>query len=1020
MKHPITSKSGNSLLVTLLLVSLLLVVVVTFSAYVRLELRSVRARMDLFQARQNAKLGMHLALAQLQQAAGADQRATANAEVLGSSTHSSNHHITGVWNTQNPNQYPEWLISTPSGTSYDVTSAHTTAETTLLLGPGTLGDNPDPADVIRAPTVPIVNPGPNGHYAYWIADEGVKASIGLHNPYPDIPSLGNLHVTEMDRLRYAVPVRNAQEFAFSSPIDFEDSFHNTNMGFTRSLNEFPFLDSLPNPQQDGGYHHYTYNARGLLTHPIDGGVKKDLSLAPQLFPSPGNGFEQFMNFQNYLQEPDPGNFLVTNADDLRRLHQISPPSNLNPVAGEVVHSVAPVITDFGLQFSPRSASDGRATLMMAVVLELWNPYTTGFPSEDLILEVTGFQPFDMELRDSTDFDTVVWSGTFDPNTVFGDTVSIRIGREQLHATKYLQDDSYDSNVHGPGRLLYWSGPANSDPTKATFANRQSVQSRQQAEITPQVTFPISAGSGTLRAGYTMDETSLTVRLRRTPENGGEILVTHTDFLYWDVDSIDVGNLSNWDQRWLTYRFRIIERGTTIGTDPSAWLKYADKRNPSALFGDDVTQDTHTMHEDADTYAPDHSELRNNLSVSQDGEKFYFDRVLSDSIWSTDYRRDIPLFELPRQPLVSIGQLQHLYIHGMPPYSIGNPWGGAAWNRLFDEYFLSGIQLGISEPDFNSSDHPVLPHPRLSLTNPMNLGLDVFDTDTLPDLGENSALAFHVDGQFNINSISWKAWKAILASTRFANLHHMERDHNMHDENNPSTIITSDIEYPAGFTRFPQSIQDLFEVDISNIAWEDQRSSQKDYDRAMLNLKPGITFLHPRTSFIGTGISSDYDQSDTTLLDEFATAIADGIWQSVQTRGRPYFSLTEFITEDFHNGKPILEHLLEESGLRRIYTPDGELVPEERTPAWLSQADILSAIAPFLSTRSDTFVIRSYGDVLNSNNDMVSSAWCEAVIQRVITPVEPVTTPAEMADAPDEIFGRRFKIISFKWLSESEI
>ncbi|MEX2606752.1 MAG: hypothetical protein WD708_05355 [Kiritimatiellia bacterium] len=1025
MKTTIEPKSGSALLVTLLVVSLLLVVVTTFSAYVRMEMRAVNARMDLVQARQNAKLGMHLALARLQETAGADQRATATAEILGNTTHSSNLHIAGVWDTLNPNTPPEWMISTPPGISYDVTAAYSKAETSPLLGPGSLGPNPAATDVIRAPSVSIANPGNNGTYAYWIADEGVKASLGLHNPYPTTSAIGNLHTTEIDRLRYTVPVRNASEFAFIDPLDFEDPQVNSFVGYTHTLNEFSFLTAGSNPQVNGGFHAYTHNARGLLTHPINGGIKKDLSLAPELFPSPGNGFAQFMNFQNYLQEPSPANFAVKNQDDLRRLHRITPPGNLTPVNGEVVHSVAPVITDFGLQFSPRSASNGQATLMMAIVLELWNPYTTALANEDLILEIGGFQPFDMHLRNAED--EVVWSSTFDPNQILSEHMVDGVYQMRLSRTQVvegvrlasggftsLSDDSYDVHVHGPGRLLYWTGPVDTQPDSATFANRTShrINARLQATIDPAIIFPAETDDGDLSVGYTMDETNLTVRLRRTPENGGEILVTHTDFLYWDVDSLDVGDLSNWHRRWLTYRFRIFERGSTINDDPSAWLKFTDKRNTNPTFGDAVEQHTHTMHEEADTYAPDHSELRNNLSMGQVGETFYFDRVLSTSVWSTDYRRDIPLFELPRQPLISIGQLQHLYIHGMPAYSIGNPWGGTDWNRLFDDYFLSGIQLNISEPDFNGGGQPTLPHPRLSLTNPVNLNLDFFDNSTLPDLGENSALAFHVDGQFNINSISTEAWKAILASTRFANLRHLERDTHMHDANNPSVIVTDNIDYPAGFTRFPQSIQELFEVDVS--------AFDTNFDRHILNLKPGVTFLHPRTAFTGTGTDSDYDQGDTSLLDDFATALATGIQQRIESTGRPYFSLTEFITEEFQDGEPILEHLIEESSLRRIYTPDGERTPEERTPAWLSQADVLSALAPFLSTRSDTFAIRTYGDVLNTNNDVVSRAWCEAVVQRVITPVDPVSTLADMADAPDEHFGRRFKILSFKWLSESEI
>ena len=38
--------------------------------------------------------------------------------------------------------------------------------------------------------------------------------------------------------------------------------------------------------------------------------------------------------------------------------------------------------------------------------------------------------------------------------------------------------------------------------------------------------------------------------------------------------------------------------------------------------------------------------------------------------------------------------------------------------------------------------------------------------------------------------------------------------------------------------------------------------------------------------------------------------------------------------------------------------------ETYTSNYLTQQDVLTAIAPFLSARSDTFVVRAYGDAVN--------------------------------------------------------
>jgi hypothetical protein len=91
------------------------------------------------------------------------------------------------------------------------------------------------------------------------------------------------------------------------------------------------------------------------------------------------------------------------------------------------------------------------------------------------------------------------------------------------------------------------------------------------------------------------------------------------------------------------------------------------------------------------------------------------------------------------------------------------------------------------------------------------------------------------------------------------------------------------------------------------------------------------------------------------------------------------------------------------------------------PGEITQGDVLSAIGSFVSVRSDTFRIRSYGDARDATGKITARAWCEAVVQRIPEYLD----PAESADAqpalPSNIlFGRQFKIISFRWLTQAEI
>lgn len=79
---PATCKNGSTLLITLLVVSLLLIVVLSLVAKVRMELRQVTDQQNVAVARANARLGLELAIAQLQQYAGPDQRVTAPATTV--------------------------------------------------------------------------------------------------------------------------------------------------------------------------------------------------------------------------------------------------------------------------------------------------------------------------------------------------------------------------------------------------------------------------------------------------------------------------------------------------------------------------------------------------------------------------------------------------------------------------------------------------------------------------------------------------------------------------------------------------------------------------------------------------------------------------------------------------------------------------------------------------------------------------------------------------------------------------
>jgi hypothetical protein len=86
-------------------------------------------------------------------------------------------------------------------------------------------------------------------------------------------------------------------------------------------------------------------------------------------------------------------------------------------------------------------------------------------------------------------------------------------------------------------------------------------------------------------------------------------------------------------------------------------------------------------------------------------------------------------------------------------------------------------------------------------------------------------------------------------------------------------------------------------------------------------------------------------------------------------------------------------------------------------------------------RDDTFRIRAYGESLDASGKVVARAWCEAVMQRMpeyCDATNDATVPARMMSSSgvfsdnasltpiNRIFGRKFMMESFRWLTEREI
>jgi len=161
-------------------------------------------------------------------------------------------------------------------------------------------------------------------------------------------------------------------------------------------------------------------------------------------------------------------------------------------------------------------------------------------------------------------------------------------------------------------------------------------------------------------------------------------------------------------------------------------------------------------------------------------------------------------------------------------------------------------------------------------------------------------------------------------------------------------------------------------------------------------------------------------------------LAEEIVTEVRARG-PFQSMAEFVNRRPEAGtlgqSGALQAALQRADINQIALNPRSAVTDssgtgntaDGAPGILTQADLLTPIAPVLTVRGDTFRIRSYGESASGTEPKVR-AWCEAVIQRLPEYIDaaadqPWTTPKSPANIR---FGRHYELISFRWLLPSEV
>jgi hypothetical protein len=437
-----------------------------------------------------------------------------------------------------------------------------------------------------------------------------------------------------------------------------------------------------------------------------------------------------------------------------------------------------------------------------------------------------------------------------------------------------------------------------------------------------------------------------------------------------------------------------------------------------------------------------------------------------------------LKDIPVQPLFSLGQFMHLaprYYAGSGAYSsesFGENFIGGSFaspnvsldqttnnagtnllmdhsfmanQALFDTYFFSTVPAAKQSPTdsdkyvMSSSDldtaiegYKPLPNNRMRFHRKNGAPPKKEDLRNL----KKAAANLMVDGAFNVNSTSVNAWRALISS-----------------------LSGNDIR--------------LWNTTASSAATLDSSVLKNPIPRFWSNSKSG-------------GVNQPWEGM-RALSDDEVTELATRIVQEVKTRG-PFLSMADFLNRRLapsattkaqlytmgalqaaiENTSPNINAVAKSAGTTvsldpalsgdpfganafgnpatagggttkwdTVLTSSNTSLPTNTAtgiPGYLMQQDLVQAFAPVMTTRSDTFVIRCYGEATDPADTAIARAWCEAVIQRVpdfVDQSDPAlaagdgdgdgdATPLADLNEENQTFGRRLEIASFRWLNSSEL
>jgi len=1135
------SQHGFALVIALSLMAFVLLLLLSITTLVQVETASAETAQRRLIAEQNALTGALIALGELQQHCGLDQRSTARAAILDSDSTTPevdgivHPQWMGVWSYDPANQVKvldAWLISgNQDKISTDLLNpgiALAVPSVELPSSPFANAANDD--DYVEAPIV-YMDADESDGFAYWVSGQQEKADVGIALPTDPLPP--SIEGAEVLGGHYSLAALGFDSLDPSDP----------DLAKVSSLSQLPLINGVDTTQLEATAAALGAGNFGLLTNARDGGLRTDLT--SQLENVAAGDTTAWVDLTAYGIPED--NYTTKSPTwgklkafyDLKDVFAAGGAEELTPTPGTAqVPGISPSIAMFSFGIAIGTQPDRTVEVLYQPMVVLHNPYNVPLAAHDYMLNYFGLSPKLASEGKTNDFK--IRSGIA--------IVPFNYGYKWANPDGVGAGDFRQLHFNLPRGWLFGNNNVRDDIARAR-AGEPSGWPRASSGYRPgSPRFRVESPEiGPGEAILFMPSQSRTPFWRMSPANPSLIPGKNFNFfkypispnlklLAWDDPSVSYSGINRapsatnpdhfrihvWDSstnaEHVGFMDAILSVDESVSDNlgeaaPPLFLKgdrrmATPQRRSTADFQDSIYQMTGRIpHDFVDDYSPAQStpvyytdshpvspaavnnvawtavaysplspppgmaynpykyfnprakimERADLLTREAGGSRseseanleptpsYFYEPIVGqmndpnglvlDTYGSQNEKVRIGgglrnpvadtmvLYDVPSDAtgLYSLGQLQHFQVSDYfdeAGYAIGNSLqsphidpdeifeagaGVVSWldpdedieglvdyttidlsyvlnDALWDRYFFSTTaQLTQGELDAGAP----LPNPRLQ---PL-AGATLADLQQLANPDVNTAAAnLLVRGAFNVNSTSVDAWKALLAG-----------NHNRF--NGSGTPLESP------FFRF-------FSNDLSK---------QDD---------PWVGF-----SEVGTTAADPTVDTELQLL-------AEAIVEQVKLRG-PFRSLAEFVNrrlEDSALGTSgALQSAIDQSGINDEIDQDAVEIDVDAIPfahpdhltgktadgiaGSLSQADILTAIGPYLTTRSDTFTITSYGEHSNPMNGDTVRAVLEMTVQRMPEYVDSTVVATVRPDDSgmvNQAFGRRFVVVGTRWLDASSL